>query len=212
MGPGSSDTVDAEWRHFETLELTPILEAALEVFYEHGFHGTTVRELARRVGLTVPALYYHYENKEGILVALLEMSTGDLSWRVRAAAEAAGASPEARLANVIEAIALHMTLRSRLAALDSETRHLSADNRKRYAMRRKEIENLMFEIVESGAYAGTFVAPEPVETARALLGMCQSIARWYHPGGALSPHEVAERYVDIALRTVGSRKASRTKR
>jgi hypothetical protein len=33
--------------------------------------------------------------------------------------------------------------------------------------------------------------------------MCQSIPRWYQPGGALTPEQIAARYVDIALHTVG---------
>jgi len=59
----------ADWRLYEPLELTPILTAALEAFYEHGFHGTTVRDIARRVGQTVPSLYYHHDSKEGAFVA-----------------------------------------------------------------------------------------------------------------------------------------------
>jgi hypothetical protein len=62
----------------------------------------------------------------------------------------------------------------------------------------------MFQIVDDGVRDGVFTATEPVETARALLGMCQSIGRWYHSDGALSPPEVANRYVDIALLTVGA--------
>ncbi len=46
------------------VELSPILSAALDAFYEKGFHGASVRDIARRVGVTVPALYYHYDSKE----------------------------------------------------------------------------------------------------------------------------------------------------
>ncbi|MET7773198.1 TetR/AcrR family transcriptional regulator [Nocardia sp. NPDC005366] len=208
MGRRSDDVVQRQWRRVGDLDLSPILSAALDVFCEHGFHGTTVREIARRVGQTVPALYYHYDSKEGMLVALLELSTSDLHRRVRAAADAAGDAPAARLANVIEAIVLHMTVRSKMAALDPETRHLSSDNRKRYAARRKDIETLMVEIIESGVRQGEFVAPEPDETARALLGMCQSIGRWYRPEGALRPLELADRYAGIALRAVGAEHGS----
>ncbi|WP_245567497.1 TetR family transcriptional regulator [Nocardia vinacea] len=34
-----------------------LLGAALDTFYENGFHGTTVRDVVRRVGRTVPSLY-----------------------------------------------------------------------------------------------------------------------------------------------------------
>lgn len=205
MPPQPAGTVAADWRHYEPLELTPLLSAALEAFYEHGFHGTTVRDIARRYGQTVPSIYYHHENKEGVLVALLEEGTGDVAARVRAAAAEGGDRREARFANVVEAIVLHMTQRSRLAALDSEIRHLSPPVRKRYAARRKEIEHILLQIVQDGVRHGEFSASHPAETARAILGMCQAIARWYRPGGGLTPEELAGQYVDIALRTVGAR-------
>ncbi|QYC45812.1 HTH-type transcriptional repressor KstR2 [Nonomuraea coxensis DSM 45129] len=194
-----------DWRHYEPIQLSPILTHALEAFYEHGFHGTTVRDIARRVGVTVPALYYHHENKEAVLVALLETATNDVIWRASAAAEEGGDGPRTRLANVIEAVVLHMTHRVRLAALDSELRYLQPDNRRHYAATRKKLEKLLDEIIEDGVRRGVFAVTLPAETARALLGMCQAIATWYHDGGPLRPEEIAERYVDIALTTVGAR-------
>lgn len=194
----------ADWRHYESLDLTPLMAAAMEAFYEHGFHGTTVRDIARRCGQTVPSIYYHHENKEGLFVALLEKGTSEVTWRVRAAAAEGGDRPESRFANVIEAIALHMTQRARLAALDSEIRHLSPPVRRGYAAQRKEIEEVLAEVIGDGVRQGVFAASHPAETGRAILGMCQAIARWYRPGGGLAPDEIARQYVDIALRTAGA--------
>ncbi|MBB3039435.1 TetR/AcrR family transcriptional regulator [Hoyosella altamirensis] len=196
---------ERDWRTYAPLELSPILAAAADAFYEHGFHGTTVRDLARRVGLTVPSIYYHHESKEGVFVALLELATGEVAWRVRAASDAGGADVRQQFINVVETVVLHMAHRTRLAALDQELRHLSPDNRKRYAARRKEVENLVTKIVEKGVLEKVFTTGLAAETARAILGMCQSIGRWYNPDGPLSPTELAEQYVEIALMTVGAR-------
>lgn len=198
----TASTRDADWRAVEPLELTPILSAALDVFGEHGFHGATVREIARRVGVTVPALYYHHENKEGLLVALLELGTDEVAWRVRAAA-AAEAGHDVRFANVIEALVLHVTQRTRLVVIDAESRYLSMRMRRRYGARRKAVENLLTDVISAGVRDGVFTVADPAETSRALLGMCQSIARWYRPGGRLRAAELAERYVEIARMTVG---------
>ena len=192
-----------DWRQFGPLELTPMLAAALEAFQENGFHGASVRDIARRVGQTVPSLYYHHDSKEGVFTSLVELGTSEVAWRVRAAAEEAAGRPDLQFVNVIEAIVLHMTHRIQLASLDNELRHLSPPNRRRYAARRKEVENVLRDIVETGTREGIFTPKEPAETSRALLGMCQSIARWYQPDGPLSPEQVAERYVDIAMMTVG---------
>jgi AcrR family transcriptional regulator len=82
--------MDQAWRHCHPLELSPILAAALEAFDEKGFHGATVRDIARRVGQTVPALYYHHENKEAMFVALQDLGVDELNWRVKTAVKAAG--------------------------------------------------------------------------------------------------------------------------
>jgi hypothetical protein len=48
-----------------------------------------------------------------------------------------------------------------------------------------------------------FVVDDIPETVRALLGMGQSIARWFQLDGPLTPDEVAASYTAIALRVVG---------
>jgi hypothetical protein len=111
--------------------------------------------------------------------------------------------PDWQFVNVIEAVVLHMAYRTRLAALDLELRYLSSSNRGRYAARRKDVENVLSEVVEASTQEGIFTPKDPAETARALLGMCLSVARWYQPDGPLSPEELANRYVVIALMMVG---------
>ncbi|MFF0816276.1 TetR/AcrR family transcriptional regulator [Rhodococcus sp. NPDC003318] len=197
------DEIGIDWRRLEDVELTPILAASLDAFYELGYHGTTVREVARRVGVTVPALYYHHDSKEGLLIALLELSTADVLTRANAADRDGGDDPLRRLANVIEAIVLRMTNRARLASLEGEVRYLSDENRQRYRAVRKGVEEVVLRVVQAGAASGDFTVEDPAETTRALLGMCQSIPRWYHAEGTLSPEEVAAKYVAIAMKTVG---------
>ncbi|MEU0792495.1 TetR family transcriptional regulator [Amycolatopsis sp. NPDC005961] len=55
-----------------------ILRAALEEFSERGFHATSVRELAERVGITKTAVLYHFPGKADIVTALAEPLLGDL--------------------------------------------------------------------------------------------------------------------------------------
>jgi AcrR family transcriptional regulator len=204
--PGPPDGA-AHWQHYEPLELSPILRAALEAFSEQGFHGTSVRDISARAGLQAPALYYYHQNKEGVLVALLEAGTQDLARRVDEAMADAGPDPVRRFANVVRIIVLHMAYRTRLASLDWELRHVSEPARKPYVARRKQIEVLVTTIVCDGVAAGEFRAEEPAETARAVLGMLQAITRWYQEGGPLRPEQLADRYVEIALRTVGHAQA-----
>jgi AcrR family transcriptional regulator len=48
---------------------TRILDTALELFSEHGFDGTTLQQIADRLGFTKAALYYHFRSKDALLQA-----------------------------------------------------------------------------------------------------------------------------------------------
>lgn len=54
-----------------------IANGALQLFSEKGFAGTAVREIAGAVDLTVPAIYYHFKSKDGLLAALVETFVAD---------------------------------------------------------------------------------------------------------------------------------------
>lgn len=51
-----------------------ILTEALYLFLEKGYHGASMRTLAKRIGLQGSSLYNHFNNKEAIFAALMEMA------------------------------------------------------------------------------------------------------------------------------------------
>ncbi|MFN8074209.1 MAG: TetR/AcrR family transcriptional regulator [Kineosporiaceae bacterium] len=50
-----------------------ILDAAMELFGEVGYHSASLREIAQRVGISHPGLLHHFASKELLLAAVLEM-------------------------------------------------------------------------------------------------------------------------------------------
>jgi AcrR family transcriptional regulator len=200
------DAPAGAWRQADDEELTPILSTARDFFYETGFHGTTVRDIAGRVGVTVPALYYHHANKEAILAALLDRSIQSVIGRCEQALAEAGPDPADRFRNLIECLALYMASHRKSAAMDAEIRALSPAARKRYSAQRRQVEQMLVDTIEQGVAAGMFEVTSPRDTGRALLGMVQAITLWFDPErGQLTAAELATRYVDIAAHTVGLR-------
>jgi AcrR family transcriptional regulator len=55
-----------------------ILDVALELFSEQGFEGTTLQQIADRLGFTKAALYYHFRSKDDLLQALIAPAVGEL--------------------------------------------------------------------------------------------------------------------------------------
>lgn len=49
-----------------------IMESALDVFSEKGFSGASLTEISSRVGVTKGALYWHFRNKDDLLLQLVE--------------------------------------------------------------------------------------------------------------------------------------------
>jgi AcrR family transcriptional regulator len=47
-----------------------ILDVALDLFTEQGFDATSLRQIAERLGVTKAAIYYYFESKDDILLAL----------------------------------------------------------------------------------------------------------------------------------------------
>jgi AcrR family transcriptional regulator len=51
-----------------------ILQAAKELFLEEGYDHTTIRRIADRVGISAPALYLYFQDKEALLLALCDQT------------------------------------------------------------------------------------------------------------------------------------------
>src|SRR5579871_1631091 len=49
-----------------------IIAAALDVFGAHGFDGASTRMIAKRARITLPALHYYFDTKEGVYLACAE--------------------------------------------------------------------------------------------------------------------------------------------
>src|SRR2546423_1717399 len=83
--PGSTRGASLpNWRQFPPLAIDPVLSVAIDCFVETGYHGTSMRTLAARIGLSVPAIYHHYADKQQLLVRILDVTMSDLHWRVAA--------------------------------------------------------------------------------------------------------------------------------
>ncbi|WP_407836669.1 TetR family transcriptional regulator [Streptomyces sp. DSM 116496] len=87
-----SGTADSE-TIYETAPDTRqrILRVSTELFGVHGFHETSLREIAERVGVSKPAVLYHFPGKADILGALVEPMLRELAEALARAAAASGA-------------------------------------------------------------------------------------------------------------------------
>ncbi|CCQ17455.1 putative TetR family transcriptional regulator [Rhodococcus sp. AW25M09] len=198
-------TANQNWRRYEGPSLPPALAAALSMFVEQGYHGTSVRQIAAGAGLSVPGLYHHFPSKQALLVGIMDASMDELLDRSRAAEAGAGSSPSDRFDAVVEALLLfHIHRRDAAFVCSTEIRSLSPANRDAYIAKRDDEQRLLDAIVADGVESGLFHSPHPKDASRAVTTMCVGLATWYRPEGPMTPNELVAVYLDIARRTVGA--------
>lgn len=194
---------NGSWRTFPPLALNSVLRAAIDSFVETGYHGSTMRDLAARAGMSVPGIYHHYPDKQTLLVAILDLTMNELHWRVNAArSDAATGLQEVRL--VVEALALFHTHRNKLAFIGaSEMRSLTAPNRQRIADSRNQLQHILDAAISRAAREGDVDGPGDIQhrriAGRAITTMCTSLPQWFNAAGPATPEETAHTYADFAV-------------
>ncbi|GED96084.1 TetR/AcrR family transcriptional regulator [Gordonia crocea] len=194
------------WREFGPRSLPVPLEAALLCFAEHGYHGTSVREIAARAKLSVPGLYHHYPSKQSLLQGLLDLTMNELLQRSEQALAEAGPAPVDQLDAVVESLLrFHMSRREQAFVASTETRSIEDGYRDTYIGYRDRQQHMVDGIIAAGVGTGDFTAADPKAVGRAITTMCVGVSTWYNADGASSPDEIVEQNVGFARAIVGYR-------
>jgi len=179
-----------------------IIQAATNQFFERGYHGTTIKELAAEAGIRSATLYYHFPNKEEILVAIMRSTLTALAEVVEAATVTElGASDQLRAA-VTTHIRFHVDHHREVFLCDAELRALSPTTRAEIVAQRDRYEEIFRGILRSGLAAGVLEVPDVELVTRSLLAACSGVAFWFRPGGTMTVSDVADTYAEIFLRAL----------
>ncbi|HWS35737.1 MAG TPA: TetR/AcrR family transcriptional regulator [Actinoplanes sp.] len=172
--------------------------AALELFAERGFHGTGIRDLAQRAGLSTATLYHYMGTKEDLLAEIMRDSMRLL---LRAAAQTTMAgTPTDRIARLTRVHVLaHAARPLHTRVADDELRALTPGTRAEITALRDEYENYWQSAITDGVTTGEFRVGAPAVARLAVLEMCSGVARWYRPDGPLTAADLATRYVEMTL-------------
>lgn len=166
-----------------------ILASALQAFRENGYHGTTLEDIAGRLGLRNTALYHYFPDKEAILYECHRRSLEELERVLEEARGGFESAPE-RLAYVIRGHVRVMTDTLQGSSLAFEIPALSPEHQAEVVARRDAYECGVREIIAEGMEAGEFRRVDPKIAAFAILGAINWIARWYRPEGYLGAPEL----------------------
>jgi AcrR family transcriptional regulator len=183
-----------------------ILEGAVRLFATQGFHGSSMRELAKLVELQASALYVHFPSKEHVLAELVRAGHEAHQQAIRAAMLEAGTDPVAQLSALVRVnVRLHATHPHLAIVVNSEMGALSPDLAAPGLALRKQSAALLLEVVERGVARGDFSARHTGVVVAAIGAMGLRVPYWYSPQSGPNIDELVETHVELALRMVGAK-------
>jgi TetR/AcrR family transcriptional regulator, cholesterol catabolism regulator len=177
-----------------------LVDVATSLFSEHGYDGTSVRDIAEAAGIRAASVYAHVARKEDFLYRIV----ADAAERFMAGVEDAVGSTD----DPVEQLRLAMRAHVRVVAEDvraarvfhHEWRALTGERLEEVIALRDRYEGLWDVIV------GRHPGKRPRKLSRLLvLSAANWVYTWYDPRGSLSPDQVADGFTDLLLRGLGTR-------
>lgn len=184
-----------------------IIAAAADVLHRNGYDSTTMKDIAARVNLTAASLYHHFESKDFLLLAVLEMGLNYAIDQLEPIVNAADLSSAQKLTRMIRThivnvtdntavgaamvfeIKALMSLKNGTAGKDAQDEFIT--RRDAFFARRDYFESLFRRVVLEGIQSGEFRQVDAPIVANAMLGAHNWVGVWYKSEGRLSGEEIA---------------------
>jgi AcrR family transcriptional regulator len=179
-------------------DVSAVLEASVMVFNERGFDGTSMEDLAQRLGISKSAIYHHVDSKDALLGLALDHALAGLE---EAAAEVRALDGPAvdRLETLLRRSVAVLVDRLPYVTLLLRVRGNSEVERQALT-RRRRIDRLVAGLVKEAVGDGDLRPDlDPALTARLLFGMVNSLTEWLKPGSRHSAEELARVVAAVAF-------------
>ena len=173
-----------------------LLRAAAELFHERGYDGTSIQDLATRLGVGKSAIYHHVASKEALLGLAVDRALDGLFAEV------------AKLGDGRAVDRLEQLVRGSVAVLVEELPFVTlllrvrgnTETERNALARRREFDGIVTDLVAQAVAEGDLRADvDPAVVTRLLFGMVNSLIDWYRPGGELTPAGLADTVIAVAL-------------
>ena len=176
-----------------------IVEAAIRLFNQNGYHATSMQDVANAVAIKKPSLYHHFPSKEAILLTILDAGMD----RLIAELEAITATDRSGSEKVSAAIHAHATMIAgnpeAAAVFMREDRGLGDGYMTHYLAKRDHFERLLRDIVQQAVDSGEFRPMDVPIAVQSLLGTINWMTRWYRTNGRLTADQIADSFADLFL-------------
>ena len=178
------------------LKRQAVLQAAVRMFNERGFHATSLDEVAASLGVTKPVIYHYLGNKDQVLFECVRLGLSQIREAAVAARAQEGTGLNRLKAFLRRYAEINMDDFGR-CVIRTGDETLSPESRREFRALKGEIDREMREVIAEGVADGSLHAPDVRLTAFTLAGALNWPARWFNPEGRDDRREVAAAMVEI---------------
>jgi AcrR family transcriptional regulator len=179
-------------------DLESLLLVAVKLFNERGYDGTSMEDLARKLGITKSAIYYHVPSKDELLRLAVDRALDGLFAVVAEVDEVPGRAID-RLEHVLRGSVAVLVAQLPFVTLLLRVRGNTKVERAALA-RRREFDHLVTDLVKQAEAEGDVrEGLDPATVARLLFGMVNSLVEWYRPRRGSDHEELADTVCHMAF-------------
>jgi AcrR family transcriptional regulator len=176
------------------------LDAAVDLFAQQGYDGTSVAQVIGQAGVAKGGFYHHFASKEALLYEVY----GDLIGRQLRAMDdivGRGLPPADTLRALIVDLVTSTAASSRQALVFWREMHKLGDERTtQYRRQRRRYHDTVKRLVRDGQAAGAFAAVASPETVTfTIFGVVNELPVWYRPSGRTRPAQLAGEIAEFVL-------------
>lgn len=171
-----------------------VLSTAAQLFNEKGFHATSLDDIAARLHVTKPTLYYYVKNKDEILIECVRRGLEMMLGGIETSRQAGGSAIE-QLMTCMRTYTRIVTMDFGMCVIRIADDELPPASRKELRRLKSGIDMEFRRLVEAGVAEGSIPPCDSKMTAFLIAGALSWIGRWYQPGGQYDPEQVADQFV-----------------
>jgi len=178
------------------LKREAVLRTAAQLFNEKGYAASTLDEVAERLGVSKPTVYYYADSKDAILLECVRIGLEMLRTAIRAV-DAQGGRAIDKLVAAMRQYAEIATLDFGMCVIRVGEDPLPPESQRALRNFKSKLDTHFRELVRRGIEEGSIRPCDPKIAAFTLAGALSWIGRWYRPGGPLAPEEIARQCIDL---------------
>lgn len=185
-----------------------VLDAALDLFVENGFDGTSIDDVATHAGLTKGAIYFYFNDKLSLLDALLERTAAELFQPIFEAIRSPRSTPTMRLIRLTTEFARvgaehkERALLHVLMSLEMHGRQNHVESRVRRTYDRLHVE--ISDVLREGQTTGEFTRSiGPEYQASVIVALIDGLLlEWHRRADLLDGRQLARSARNLILNGV----------